>query len=334
MNSVTAVVLGVQVRPSFYYALTGAIYLDGDNFWLTPEERDTVNEAPDFRSDFDRDLQYSGLWRYVQNNQSIFVFFDPRSRLTRDLGYLQNESGWLLYHELGHALDFLPPSQYGALNNSLGTWANILPRYNARQLASDTVPAVYPLTSTILRDLGQVKFQGVTATAIQRAYTPQQVGAFFGADIATDEYNYSTSREDAAMTLEEFLMSHRLGIRRDKAITDKITASTTGSTLIVRWGQRGRVGEPSIKPRAKALVQQLTPWVDPVEVDNLAAPIAMRAGDTWTGNLSLPAPPPPQARALGANEAVTQAQLYQFRKELQRFEHHRHAGGKKLPNER
>ena len=84
LMSTTAIVLGTHVRPSFYFAGTGAIYLDADNLWLTPSERDTVSEVPDFRSDFDRDLQYSGVWRYVQNNQSIFVFFDPRSRVNRD----------------------------------------------------------------------------------------------------------------------------------------------------------------------------------------------------------------------------------------------------------
>ena len=71
-NGVTAIVIGAQVRPSFYYALTGAIYLDADNFWLTAAQRDVINEAPDFRSDFDRDLMYSGVWRYTQNNQNIF----------------------------------------------------------------------------------------------------------------------------------------------------------------------------------------------------------------------------------------------------------------------
>lgn len=34
----------------------------------------------------------------------------------------------------------------------------------------------------------------------------------FADDLATDEYAYSSSREDTVMTLEEFLMSHRLGI--------------------------------------------------------------------------------------------------------------------------
>jgi hypothetical protein len=336
LKSVTAVVLGVQVRPSFYYAVTGAIYLDGDNFWLTPEERDTVNEAPDFRSNFGAALNYNGLWRYVQDNRSIFQFFDPEQRVTRDVAYLLNESGWLMFHELGHALDFMPPSAYPTLNNSLGVWQNIEPRTatNTRpgQLTSDTVPARYPLTSPQMPGLGQVKFQGATATPAQIAYTPAQVGAFFAADIATDEYAYSSPREDIAMGVEEFLMTSRLGIRRDVAITDKITDSTTAATLFVRWGQRGRVGEAAIKPRIKAAVQQLTPWADPtgVTVDNLAAPLFMRPGDTWSGNLTLPAP-------LGSNkptfELMSKAQRYQLKREMERALHNRHIGMPKLPGE-
>ena len=59
----------------------------------------------------------------------------------------------------------------------------------------------------------------------------------------------------------------------------------------------------------------------------------MRPGDTWTGNLSLPAPP--RAVALSAADALpTRAQLAQFRKEMQRLQHYRHADAKKLPPER
>lgn len=328
LNSVTAVVLGAQVRPSFYYAVTGAIYLDGDNFWLTPDERDTVNEAPDFRSDFDRELQYSDLWRYVQNSRSIFVFFDARSRLTRDVNYLLYEAGWLMYHELGHALDFLPPSQYTALNSALDAWGNIGPRYSNQQLTSDLVTAAFPLTSTEMAGLAQVKFQGATANPTQRGYAPDQVAGFFSIDRATDEYNYSTQYEDVAMSLEEFLMQHRLGIQRDKAITDKITDSTTGSTLIVRWGQRGRVGAANIKPRVRSIVQQLAPWVGPEAVDNLPAPLAMRAGESWEANLAPQAIP--RAKRLQTEEPSL-LQLWQMKKELQRMEHRRHAHVKLLP---
>lgn len=329
LMSTTAIVLGTHVRPSFYYAGTGAIYLDADNLWLNPAERDTVSEVPDFRSDFDRDLNYSGLWRYVRNNLSIFVYFDPRSRITRDLAYLRDESGWLMYHELAHALDFLPPLNYTGLNNSLSAWANIEPRYSARQLSSDTVTATFPLSSAVMQGLAQVKFKGTIADANQRAYTPDQVAAFFSADIATDEYNYSTPREDVAMTLEELLMNRRQGIQRDKAVTDKITASTTASTLIVRWGQRGRIGSASIKPRARAIAQTLVPWFDLNEIDNLPAPLAMRAGQSWNANLVLPAPPGMAAER--EQPLLTREQQWQLRKQLQRLQHHQHAQGPRLP---
>jgi hypothetical protein len=328
LMSTTAIVLGTQVRPSFYYAATGAIYLDADNFWLTPAERDTVSEVPDFRSDFDRDLAYSGVWRYVQNNQSIFVFFDPRARVARDAGYLLYDAGWLMYHELGHALDFMPPSQYGALDSGLSAWGNIAPRYGAGQLASNTLATQFPLTSAVMRGLAQVKFFGATADATQRGYTPDQVAGFFSADIATDEYNYSTIYEDAAMTLEELLMSRRLGFQRDVAITDKIDAATTGSMLIVRWGQRGRVGSGTLKPRARALAQALVPWFDANEVDNLPAPLPMRAGESWSANLALPAPP-----HIAPREAplLTREQQARMRWELRRMQHHQHAQSPRLP---
>ena len=293
-NGVTAIVIGAQVRPSFYYALTGAIYLDAENFWLTAAQRDVINEAPDFRSDFDRDLMYSGVWRYTQNNQNTFVPFPATSRISRDVSYLLAEAGWLLYHELAHASDFLPPSVRPSLNNSLSAYANISPRFQAQQLPSDQLTSSFPLQSAQLAGLAQVKFFGATADATQRAYTPNDIAGFFAADRSTDEYSYSTTREDLAMTFEEFMMVHNHGWRRDVAITDKIGPATTSGNLIVRYGQRGRVGEVAVKPRAQVAVQALAPWVlqaDPNAVTNLPAPIAMRAGDSWTGNLVLPAPP-------------------------------------------
>jgi hypothetical protein len=38
LNSVTAMVIGAHIRPSFYLAGTGAIYLDARVFWLTPAQ--------------------------------------------------------------------------------------------------------------------------------------------------------------------------------------------------------------------------------------------------------------------------------------------------------
>ena len=291
LNGVTAIVIGAQVRPSFYYALTGAIYLDADNFWLTPEQRDVINEAPDFRSDFDRDLAYSGVWRYTLANNNIFLPWPPTSRLPRTVDYLLYEAGWLMYHELAHAGDFLPPSARGALNSAATVWDNLGPRFANAQLPSDELARQSPLQSAEMRGLAQVKFHGEIATPAQRAYTPQQVGGFFSADRSTDEYNYSTTREDIAMLFEEFMMFRNHGVRRDVAITDKIGPTTTGNTLIVRWGQRGRVAEVAIRPRVKLAVGSVAPWIDANEVDAFPAPLAMRAGESWNANLVLPAAP-------------------------------------------
>jgi hypothetical protein len=313
LNGVTAIVIGADVRPSFYYAVTGAIYLDADNFWLTPAQRDVINETPDFRSDFDKDLGYSGLWRYTRNSMNIFLPFAPNARISRSVGYLLDETAWLMYHELGHANDFLPTSVRGALNNTLNPWDNIGPRVTAAQLPSDGLTATTPLTSQANLALGRVKFQigpqpagtnvsvtynGSTFTipyATLTGYNPTQVGNFFSADRASDEYAYSSIREDLAMLFEEFMMFHNHGIRRDVAITDKITATSTGNTVLVRWGQRGRAGEVAVRPRVQSVVSNLAPWVIAANanaVNNLPAPIAMRAGDSWNGNLVLPAPPP------------------------------------------
>jgi hypothetical protein len=299
-NGVTAIVIGAHVRPSYYYALTGAIYLDADNFWLTAEQRDIIDETPDFRSAFDRELNYSSAWRYTENNRSIFVNFPATSRIGRSLGYLLSEAGWLLYHELAHASDFLPPSERSRLNDNpaLTAWGFIGPLFNSPtpRLPSSVLGASYPLQSPEMFALAQVKFFGAAATDAQKAYTPNQVASFFAPDKATDEYSYATTREDLAMLFEEFMMYRNspdpaARWRRDVAITDKITEATTSSTLTVRWGQRGRIGEVAVKQRAQFVVGALAPWIPASEVQNLPPPLAMRAGESWASNLQLPAPP-------------------------------------------
>jgi len=289
LNGVTAIVLGAHVRPSFYYAMTGAIYLDADNFWLLPEERDTIDETPDYRSDFGNDLNFSGPGRYVRNNQYVSRYFYPDERVTRTLAYLLDDTSSLLYHELGHAADFLPPSSYASLNTQASAWGNIGPRCSAQTLASDDLASSYSLNSTIMYGLADVQFHGTTATDQQKAYTSDQVAGFFSGDRATDQYAYSSTREDVAMLFEEFMMSTRRGILRDVAVADKITSNTTGSNLLVRWGQRGRVGAVEIKPRITFVLARIAPWVDVNTVASLPVPIAMRAGESWTSNLLLSA---------------------------------------------
>lgn len=326
-NGVTAVLIGAHVRPSFYYALTGAIHLDADNFWRTADERDVIDESPDYRIGFDRDLQFSTLWRYAEGNQSIFLPFSATSRISRDTSYLLAESAWLIYHELGHASDFVPVSVRPSLNTTLSAWDNVLSRYTNRQLPSDQLALNFPLGSATMRALAQIKYvtgpvsdatlvNGIPYSSL-RALSPNEVANAFSMDTATDDYAYSSTREDAAMLLEEVLMVRNHGWRRDFAISDKANDSSTGSTLIVRWGQRGRVGADSLRPRARFAMTQLAPWVGAAAVDALPVPMQMRPGESWTANLALPAPPP-SAQAMRAPVLATDADRLLLRRALVR----------------
>ncbi|MET0856072.1 MAG: hypothetical protein ABWY27_04940, partial [Telluria sp.] len=291
LGGVTAIVLGSHVRPSFYWSVSGAIYLDANNLWLTPEQRDVVTEVPDYRSTFDDELNFTSFGRQVRNNAYARRSFPATARVTRTSEELVLEIGRLLYHELGHASDFFSPSDR-TLDPAQSIWANVSGRVGARTLVSDVLAAQYPLMSTEMKGLGQVMYQGAAATALQKSYGPADVGRFFAADRASDDYAYSifedsNSREDLSMLFEEFMMSYRHGVRYDVAYTNAVKDGMSPGQVLVGWGQRGRIGEAAIKPRLKLVLQRIAPWIDLAAVDALPAPIMMRTGVSWDENLVL-----------------------------------------------
>lgn len=286
LQSVTAVVISYDIRPSFYWALTGAIYLDPNDLWLLAQERDVINEAADYRTLFGNELKFIMPWRYVKNNQYVSYSVPRENRTDRTMAELSPELSSLLYHELGHANDFFPRSVHDSIEG--GT---LLDHYNRRALAgellSDRVTAQYPLYSDELTSLANVSFRGHSATAIQKAYMPADITQFFSTDRATDYYAYSTKREDTAMLFEEAMMSHRYGILRDVGITDR-PDSPTASNILVDWGQRGRIGEDTIQARAAFVIDEILPELDgnPL-VEALPDPIQMTQGLSWLDNLTI-----------------------------------------------
>lgn len=291
LAGVSAIVIGSHVRPSFYTAATGAIYLDADNLWLTPAQRDVVTEVPDYRLAFADELNFSAFGRQVKNNDYARRNFTVTSRLTRGTDELVYEVGKLMYHELGHASDFFPTTDR-SLDPSQSIYANVLGRITARTLASDALATQYPLQSAEMKALGQVLFQGATANAAQKAYTAADVGRFFSSDRASDDYAYSifqdnNSREDLAMLFEEFMMSYRHGVRYDIAYTNLYVDGMTANQVIVGWGERGRIAETAIKPRIKLVLQRIAPWISTTAVDSLPTPVMMQAGASWDANLAI-----------------------------------------------
>lgn len=291
LAGVSAIVIGSHVRPSYYTAATGAIYLDAAQLWLTPEQRDVVTEVPDYRLAFDDELNYSAFGRQVKLNNYARRSFPATARITRSIDELVPEVGKLMYHELAHASDFFPAADR-TLNPSETIYGNVLGRITARALASDALATQYPLQSAEMKALGQVLFQGVAANAQQKAYTAADVGRFFSSDRASDDYAYSiyqdnNSREDLAMLFEEFMMSYRHKVQYDIAFTNLYTQGMTGAQVLVGWGERGRIAEEAIKPRVKLVLQRIAPWISTAAVDGLPAPVMMTVGASWDANLAI-----------------------------------------------
>jgi hypothetical protein len=282
LRATTAIVISYDVRPSFYWTATGAIYLDAANFWLSPGERDSLNDQPDYRAGFGSELPFTIPWRYVKDNDYYIRRSDyPVSeRLTRTFSALEASVSWLMYHELGHANDFFPPNSWADMSGSTSplSYANNL------AASSTSFSTIFPLSSDEMRSLAQVSFAGETASTQQKNTDAEQVTLYFESDSAPAYYSYSTIREDYATLFERFMMAYRLDVSADVAVIK----SDNNVDLLVTWGQRDRVNSSHIQGRVKHVVQRILPELDVDAIQaTLRAPMLMTPGVSWFDNLNL-----------------------------------------------
>jgi hypothetical protein len=279
-RSTTAIIIGSKVRPSFYWPVTGAIYLDPEDLWLTQAERATIDMTPDFRSDFGRDLQFRAIWRYVKNNDYAYDFYPESFRGSRTIGDIRVVLGRLLVHELAHAGDFMPPASLDGVSRTL-TAEQAINAESARWV-SERLKNQQPLASSTWRRLAQVMYADAAPTAEERALTPAQAGQLAAPDRASDAYGYFTQFEDMAMLAEEALAWCFYGVQRDFATSNK----PTSGDFIIGWGVRSRVSEPAVEQAARFVTGELLPGVDLASCyASLPEPEPMRPGATWTANL-------------------------------------------------
>ncbi len=285
LRATTAIVISYDVRPSFYWAATGAIYLDAENFWLTPQERDTINEAPDYRADFGKDLQFTMPWRYVKDNASASKSYSKSARVTRTATDALYRLTSLMYHELAHANDFFPSNEWYVHSSN----QRVLDAAVSTTFESDELAITYPLKSQEMRDLAQVSFTGETANQTQKNYLPTDIEVFFSPEGASDFYAYSSLREDYAMLFEELMMQSRFAVIRDVAITNQpIGESISAADYIVTWGQRGRIGDDKLTDRVLFSASRVLPEFDSQAAINLVpTPIEMVEGSNWFDNLTI-----------------------------------------------
>lgn len=251
-RSVTAVVVAFDVRPAFYTTRTGAIYIDPYYLFVTQAERDTIDDSSDFRSGFDDELQYDVYFRYMKGTERAYTFFPPngQSRTALDLTYIFSR---IMFHELAHASDFLPPNIHGSLNNS--HTVNEAASANQGSWASTAATGTYPINNALLKRMAQVKFTSEEATATDKNVTATDIANAIDPEATNHDYPYLTQFEDVALLTEAALMDYFYGVEYEVAVLER-----NGQTIT--WGKRKRIAKANVKEKTRIILQKILPNVD------------------------------------------------------------------------
>lgn len=296
-SATTAVVIAADIRPAYYTTATAAVYLDPQFLWTTVEEKNTIDKSSDSRSGFGEALSFTPLWRYVQGSGYAWEYDSLEGVATRNTGETVLQMAALLFHELAHANDLIPPSLIGTVSTSLTTLEA------AEQLEASGVSvgldASQPLTSALWMELGGVLYRGEPVTEDLQNVTAAEAGLEFEIDGASEPYAYATIYEDTAMLFEEVMMKHHFDIDREVAMTEFTDSSDREACnfYAIRWGMRNRVADPLVESRARYVVEailqrndvsayfakfngarRLTNDRDWCNVEDLSAPPAMQVG--------------------------------------------------------
>lgn len=284
-QSLTVIVIDSDVRPSFYIYPLSVMFIDPAYLWLTNQEKATIAGDDDFRVGFSEELPYLFLTRYVIGNNFAYDYYSLDDFEERTINDLRLELASLLLHELAHANDYFPASEipYLSQNQSIYSAFESLESRNVnRQLQ-----AVYPLDSSMLFDIAGVYADGETSTPSLRRLEPGEVGDLLENNGANDWYNYSDPAEDVAMLFEEAMMKYLFDVDRDVAVTTN-PEDISCATVIVGWGQRGRIGDSEVKQRAQFVLEQVYLGASfSMFFQSLPAPTDMYEDVSWCTNLFL-----------------------------------------------
>ena len=262
LGSVTAIVIDDDIKPSYFYQVTGAIYIDPRYLWITPDEANSITQKNDYRQDYGNSLQFLELSYYMKDAQYAINYYSLNDNIIRDINSIKYNFARLLYHELAHANDFvrqdmIPEFFYAErsiynniYNEEFSWWSNFLTYY-------------YPLTSTELSQLGQVLYKGTQATELEISYLPNIVGEIFSQDGASDMYAYDNSFEDLAMLFEATMMKYHYGMEVYMGFSTKPQVDNpTADDYILGWGEINSIASPRVINRAYLVANYLLPTIN------------------------------------------------------------------------
>ncbi|RLQ20877.1 hypothetical protein DWB85_15025 [Seongchinamella sediminis] len=308
----TAVVIGADIRPAFYTSATGAVYLDPQDLWLTPEERQTIGWEPDYRTEFGEGLKFISYDLYISGNGAAwtpsYLYEASESRQLQDIVLPVAN---LLIHELAHANDAMPPALLGTTPTNETVFDATLRA--ERQSPSLQLLSTNPLASTFLYQLADILYFGAPVSQTVLQLSARELGLEFAQDAANALYAYATPYEDTAMLVEEVLTSHYFAVQRIVSFVDAPETETEDCRdYTVQWSNINRAARPAIRERARLVLSGILGEADVSRyLDAMPAPGTLERGLSLCENLDqLPSvtprtpgrfiPPPALARQQAA----------------------------------
>lgn len=286
-GSLTSISIGSTVRPSYYWAGTGGIRLDPAGLWLTVEEKANVSAEEDYRSGFGDELQFWFFETLRNGDQAAINYYRLDDDSERPYEDIQFPMYRLLYHELAHAVDYLPSESIPSLDASLNPAQALT--VNQSFFLSPKMYNDMPLNSQVLDELSQVSFRGDPATDAQKTYESDFLGSEMGNDGATRYYGYYTQREDFATVFAVAMMKLDFNLDSYVGFVNKPAnlESYFCSELLVGWGQKNRLADALVQPRAKWALEQVygqSTEFDEFFESNASQLQSMVAGVNWCEN--------------------------------------------------
>ena len=300
-RTVTRVIVSYNIRPSYYCTASSAIFVDPRFLWLTIEEKRTVSPDPDSRTVYREALQFIVPARFIKNNERAYRSLSLLDDTERTIDDTIIPLARVLFHELGHANDYFS----GLLASSAQIDSTLTPYAAAVLYGGDIVSKQlndedgFDLKSPRMKIYARVRFFGddpdITYTmnnisyGIPSEWDSDQISKEFADDLANDDYNYTSPREDLAQLVTDVSMKYAFDAERDIAFMDRPTGDDPGwENYIVQWGERGRIGTPKVKERAAFVMNRILPSIDFENFfTNLPQAKAMESGCSWRDNLDL-----------------------------------------------
>ncbi len=258
-SSTTAIIIHKNIRPAFFWAVTGAIYLDPAFLWLTSEQLDSISQEPDFRQAFAQQFEFTTLSLYSSKGEPAFGSNRQRTE-TQTLHALSA----LLFHELAHANDFFPMQTIVEADPN-ETPINII---QSQRLTSDLLNRLYPLRDETLHRLASALFAGQVADPSLLSLSANDVASLFDVDHANDTYAYFISPganpdwhfEDTALLFEEVMMKIHFDLNRELAFATPLVDDVRFlDDLKINKNFINRFQDEQLLPRTQTVVDNLLP---------------------------------------------------------------------------